>query len=92
MKESVAPHCCAAADRLGDHSLSCTIGVEQFKWQNHLCITLYIMVVKVGLAPQKEHNGLLPRLEDCPADIFLPARSNGKGTCMNPLQAATVAR
>ena len=49
----------------------------------------------IALTPQKEPNGLLYRSGEKSMDVFIPAWTNGKGTCLditmiNPFQTATV--
>ena len=87
--------CRQDSDLMGDHALSCAIGVERIARHNGLRDCVFQAAQQAGLGPQKEVDNLLPPSVDRPADMFIRNYTNGKSTCLdltatNALQAATV--
>ena len=91
----LAPRCPREADRLVEHSLSCTISRERIARHNHMRKVLFEMARQANLNLVQETANLLPDSNNRPADLFLPNFTNGRGTCIdftctNSLQEATM--
>jgi hypothetical protein len=93
--ECPAPRCMGICDKYGDHAISCAIGGERNSRHNYLRDVVFQSSQQAHLGPLKEPDGLLPGLDDRPADILLRYWTRGKDTAIditvvNALQAAHV--
>ena len=75
--------------------MNCGYQGERISRHNRLRDQLHRTAVEAGVGPTKEEAALIPWTELRPADVFIPAWTNGKDTALditviNPLQEATI--
>ena len=78
---------CVACGRLsdvnGDHAISCASQGERISRHNHLRDALFQAAVSASLGPSREDRGLLPGVENRPADVYIPLWAGGRDAALD---------
>ena len=89
------PVCHEPADIYGDHQVGCGATADRIRRHNLLREVLFSTASSAALAPLREVPGLIAGSQSRPADVFLPAWTNGGPTALDvtvvsPMQKALI--